>query len=428
MLQQLLQIVFAFPPGYVTVSHPPAGGNLIELSALVFWLLCVLALAQAGVAVPLFRALGRTPASRSGFTPKAAVILCLRGHDPYLRQTLESVLGMDYPDFEFHVVVDSEDDSAWPAIRRAQELDGSGIMRVQVLSQRHGSCGLKCSSLLQALSGLSSDIEVSAHLDADSVPHARWLRELVQPLSDPRVGAAYGNRWFEPVMPNLGSMVRCLWNACAVPSMNFHRIPWGGSLALRTSHFRESEELSEHWSRAFCEDTLLADFFARRGLEVRFVPLVLMVNRERCSVMGFARWVRRQLLTVRLYHRAWPIVLVHAVLTTVSLLAGFALRVHAGLAVYAGVMLVLGLVLDRAVQGTLVRQGEVPYRWTVQRALLALLSIPVTQLIYCWAAVSAHFLKRELWRGVTYRIGGSWDIEIVEDCPQNSDPDEGVSL
>ncbi len=55
--------------------------------------------------------------------PKTAVILCLRGADPYLRQCLRALLQQNYPQYELKVVVDHQDDPAWNvAIDTIQEL------------------------------------------------------------------------------------------------------------------------------------------------------------------------------------------------------------------------------------------------------------------------------------------------------------------
>ena len=72
-----------------------------------------------------------------------------------------------------------------------------------------------------------------ALLDADTIPHRTWLRELVAPLADPRVGAATGNRWYMPAEAGWAGLVRYLWNAAAVVQMYCYGIAWGGTLALK---------------------------------------------------------------------------------------------------------------------------------------------------------------------------------------------------
>ena len=90
---------------------------------------------------------------------------------------------------------------------------------------------------------------------ADTIPHRTWLRELAAALADEQVGAATGNRWYMPQQPTWGSLVRLFWNAAAIVQMWFYGIAWGGTLAVKTKVFRESD-LLERWGNAFCEDTM----------------------------------------------------------------------------------------------------------------------------------------------------------------------------
>ena len=80
---------------------------------------------------------------------------------------------------------------------------------------------------------LDDAVEVVAFLDADSIPAANWLRAMVAPFTDPRVGGASGVRWFAPVDHGRGTLARYVLNALELPQMYLYRIPWGGSLAVR---------------------------------------------------------------------------------------------------------------------------------------------------------------------------------------------------
>ena len=54
----------------------------------------------------------RRPLIDDASAPKAAVILCLRGGDPFLVDCIRGLLALDYPSFEVHIVVDHRDDPA----------------------------------------------------------------------------------------------------------------------------------------------------------------------------------------------------------------------------------------------------------------------------------------------------------------------------
>src|SRR5262249_43983692 len=106
--------------------------------------------------------------------------------------------------------------------------------------------------------------------------------------------------------------------------MYSYGIAWGGTLAVKTSVFRKSN-LLERWSHAFCEDTMLFARLREMGLRSAFVPSLMMVNREACDIRGYFGWVRRQLLTARLYHPGWPAVVFHGIAISVTMGAGMVL-------------------------------------------------------------------------------------------------------
>jgi hypothetical protein len=384
----------------------------------------------------------RRPCLPDDACPSVAVVLCLRGPDPFLRDTLRALLDQDYPAYDVHLVVDHEDD---PARRTAEEVvraSGATSVILETLRERRMTCGLKCSSLIQAVSRVLDTHEVVALIDADVVPHRTWLRELVAPLADPAVGAATGNRWYMPAGPSLGSLVRHLWNVPAVGQMVCYGIPWGGSLAVRTAAVRAADLLRQ-WEKGLCEDVPLYSALRGCGLRVAFVPSLLMVNRETTGLGGFLRWVRRQLLLARLYHPHWGLVLLHAAAVTLvpaALLAtlpaalllgdGAAAWAGAGLGVHvAGSALVLAC-LEMAVRRLVRGRGE-PAGWLTPRALATLpAALVALHAVYAAAVVGAVRLRTVEWRGVSYRVDGPWQVRLLGYRPYRDEAraDELASL
>lgn len=367
--------------------------------------------------------------------PRVAAVLCLRGTDPFLPHCIEALLAQDYPRYDVRIVVDDIDDPAWPVVAEVVERVGADHVSVEALTQRRDSCSLKCSSVVQAIRGLDESYEVVALLDADTVPHRTWLRELVAPLADERVGAATGNRWYMPNQVSWGALVRYVWNAAAVAQMFLYRIAWGGTLAVKTKVFRESD-LLERWGNAFCEDTMTYAALKKLGLKVAFVPSLMMVNREACDIGGFFRWVRRQLLTARLYHPGWLMVAVHGITTSVAppLTVAFAIYALAvgnwGAAAWAGGALAiyeLGLLLllpalelpmRRIVSG----RGEPAHWLPFWRLPQYVLALPLTQMVYAIVLLSSLTVRKVDWRGVSYVIDGPFRIRMVEYRPYQAAP------
>src|SRR5262249_46351356 len=161
---------------------------------------------------------------------------------------------------------------------------------------------LKSSALIQALSGLDESIQAVALIDADVVPYRNWLRDLMRPFADPKVGTTTGFRWYVPKgKANLWTLIRSVWNAGACTQMAAFNIPWGGSMALRTSLFRETD-LLERWSHSFGEDTSCHMAVRERGLRLANVPAVTMVNHEVTKGRNGFSFIQRQLISARLGH------------------------------------------------------------------------------------------------------------------------------
>jgi len=373
--------------------------------------------------------------------PKTAVVLCLRGLDPFLDACIKAVLNQDYPRYDVHVVVDRRDDPAWREVERIAARCGGTRLRMEPLVRRRETCSLKCSSLSQAVAALDDSYEVVALLDADTIPHRTWLRELVAPLADPRVGAATGNRWYMPVSATWASLVRYLWNAAAVVQMYCYGIPWGGTLAVKRRVLQESG-LLERWQRAFCEDTMLYRALRQRGLRVAFVPSLMMVNRETCRLGGMLRWLQRQLLTARLYHPGWPAVVLHGFSTPLVLAAAAALvvaamfsgqgeaaaRVGAGLAIYLTALPVLLALMESSVRRIVRARGE-PTAWLSVTALAKTApAILLTQAVYPASLLTAAVLRDVEWRGARYRVDGPWQVRLIEDRPDAAPRDALASL
>lgn len=411
---------------------------MTNLAILLFVLALLLAASQVAMFGRLIRALrsvGRTT-SPPAELPRAAVILCVRGPDPFLKHCLEAALAQDYPDYQLHVIVDSPHDPARALVDTATEPFSADRVQVHTLTEPRSTCSLKCSALVQVLTELDDSFEVVALLDADTLPYATWLRDLVAPLSGPGVGAATGNRWYLPPAGRFGSLVRYTWNAAAVAQMHAYGIAWGGSLALRRETI-ERAGLLDKWGRAFCEDTMLARQLGEHGLRVAFVPSVMLANREECDLGSFFRWMRRQLLTARLYHSHWRSVLLHGLSATVVMLASTLLLLAApavgnheafqwsGLAValYAAVMVAVFVATEAAVHRVLRARGEETSWFRRQFLLPFSLALVVAQYSYALALVSVLRLKKVDWRGVEYRLEGPWDIRLVEYQPYTNATD-----
>ncbi len=362
--------------------------------------------------------------------PKAAVILCLRGEDPFLDDCIRGLLVQDYPAYDLHVIIDHPDDPAHAVLRRLLKTENAANVHIQFLEKPRNTCSLYCSSVVQVVQSLDDSYGFIAQLDADTVPHPGWLRELATALDNEHVGGVTGNRWYMPQNTSWGSLVRYIWNAAAVVQMYWYKIAWGGTVAVKMSVF-EQTDLLEQWSHSLCGDTLLYPTLKKAGMRLAFVPSLMMVNREKCDLGGYYYWVRRQLLNMRLYHPAWILVVGLGAVTTIapmlallllvgSLVTGNTMATYwsvAGILSYQAAITLIVPVMEIAVHPIVKARNE-STRWlTLVNCLKYVLAMPLTQIVYAVALTSTCRLRRVDWRGIAYRIDGPQHISMVKYGP-----------
>lgn len=399
----------------------------------IFVVVLAIVIAHYGALAYFLRTFHRTAWRRSSgpFTPKAAVLLTLRGADPFLDRCLSGLLRQDYPDYRVFLVVDSADDPALTALAPLLAGAPNGLAETVVVEEHLQTCSLKNNSLCHIIERLDPSFEIVAMIDADVCPHRTWLRELTAPFFDAGVGAATGQRWYIPQRANCGSLIRYLWNAAAIVQMILHTIPWGGTLAFRRKIVDRPEFLAS-WRRSITDDVSALKLVRAAGKRAVFVPALLMVNREVCMLRAFYPWVKRQLLMAKLYHPAWGPIVAQAIFLTLPLLGaaaaivgGFLIPGERMAAVWGasaillysvGVTAALGI-MERGVRKELRKRDEPLTRPTVSFVVKSLGAILLTQMVYTSAMIGMYRLKRVEWRGVEYEIGRDKSIRLLKYIP-----------
>ncbi|MCC5637087.1 glycosyltransferase family 2 protein [Nostoc sp. CHAB 5844] len=371
--------------------------------------------------------LGRKSSLADEQLPKTAVILCLRGADPFLSQCLRSLLTQNYPQYNLKLVVDSQTDPAWQIAHDTINQLGATHVEINYLRVIRHNCSLKCSALLQVIAELDDSYKVVAFVDADTVVHPNWLRELVSPLANPKIGATTGNRWYVPTGRYWGSLVRYAGNVSTVVQTFLFGIPWGGSLAIKTEVLRHIGIL-DMWGKALNEDLMMHKVLKKHGMQIKFVPSLMMLNREECDLFGLIDHLKRLFLYSRLYHPQWLAVvgdLVSSILfptTTIVLLlvslwdeqwqtATLLFRTYS---IYTLGLLLLMLTLELGVRPVILAQGQSVTKLSLGAVLKMLIVIPLTQWVYGLAMLASLLRSTVKWRGAIYRVKGPWNIRLVE--------------
>src|SRR6516225_4907922 len=118
--------------------------------------------------------------------PKVSIhIPAYREPPEMLLRTINSVVRLDYPDFECVVVINNTPDPAFwePIERRCREL-GPRFKFVCVQNLE----GFKAGALRLALERTAADAKIIGVIDADYVVDPRWLMDLIPGFADPEVG------------------------------------------------------------------------------------------------------------------------------------------------------------------------------------------------------------------------------------------------
>ena len=367
--------------------------------------------------------------------PKAAILLPLRGADPRLADTLRGLMSQDYPEYELHIILDHPDDPSSKFVQAAVSETSFKNVYVRSIENRRKTCSPQCSALYEAAVQLDDSHEIVCIIDGDVIAHSTWLHELVSPIvADSQVAIAHGNRWFMPPNAALGPMVRYLWNAAAIVPMYFLGIPWAGSYAIRHSVLKESG-LLEKWQVAVVPDAPSKKLVDDMGLKVKFVPSLIMANRETCSLWFAHDFLKRQMMWTRTYHPNWWTVMLHAILTTAGMLGAIFLLIFsltsgdmvafgwlgAGLVMYILALTGLLAVEEIMVRRAICHRGQTTGWLTPLKLLMIPISIPITQFVYLSAVMLAHFKRKVTWRAVTYLIRSPWDVLTVSDAPFQQD-------
>ncbi|HMF24682.1 MAG TPA: glycosyltransferase [Pseudolabrys sp.] len=180
--------VFGYWNGHYFV---PGAAFALGLGMLLLIPLIVIALARIEEIAAI--AFGRkpmrlvaSPAVAPEAAPKVSIHIPAYCEPPeMLKQTLDAVARLDYPNYECVLVINNTPDPAmWlPVEEHCRALgDRFKFVRADELA------GFKAGALRLAIVHTAADAEVIGIIDADYVVHKDWLRDLMPLFRDPRVG------------------------------------------------------------------------------------------------------------------------------------------------------------------------------------------------------------------------------------------------
>ena len=181
--------VFAYWNGHYFV---PGAAFALGLGTVLLVPLIIIALARIDELAAI--AFGRKPRRLieapplvpEAATPKVSIHIPAHNEPPeMLKQTLDAVARLDYPNFECVLVINNTPDPGlWLPVEEHCKTLGDRFKFVRA----DNLLGFKAGALRLAMVHTAADAEVIGIVDADYVVHPDWLKDLVPQFADPTVG------------------------------------------------------------------------------------------------------------------------------------------------------------------------------------------------------------------------------------------------
>jgi ceramide glucosyltransferase len=256
------------------------------------------------------------------FAPRTAVLCSCKGLEPGLERNLTALTEFDHQNYETFFVLASESDPACAIVKRVAA--SARTKAHVVIAEKPEGCGEKVNNLRTAIEQLPADFEFLAFADSDGRPGKSWLKKLVAPLADARVGAATTMRWMIPNRNNLATFLLAAWNAPIVTMLNEKgkNFCWGGGMAIRRGVF-DQIGVAEDWKNSVSDDYSMTRALQRASRPIVFLPECLTLSYVETDFADLLEFTSRQILITRVYaQEIWAFGLATHLLYCVTLLLG----------------------------------------------------------------------------------------------------------
>lgn len=351
----------------------------------------------------------------AGFCPFVSVIAPTRGIEDGFAENVRPLMVQDYPAYEVLFVFDDAQDPAIEVVR--------GFDAKTVISGPANGTGQKVHNLIAAVHEIDPKCRVIVFVDTDARPEKDWLRKLVAPLSDEKLGASSGYRWFIPERGGLASRLRGVWNASIASALGEDtqkNFCWGGSTAVRRETF-ERLNVVERWTGTVSDDFTITRVLKEANLPIHFTPNCLVPSVGDCGFRELFEFTTRQIKITRVYaSHLWLPLMLGSGLFCIVFFGGIALLLVSGsipVLVVLAILFLLGaaksLIRWRAIAVPL---GE--HKSKLNRDLWAHIFLwPFASLLYFYNTIAAAFSRRIKWRGITYELKSPSEAVIISREP-----------
>jgi ceramide glucosyltransferase len=369
---------------------------LLGLAALPF-VYYVLAIYSAS---RFFRGARRDHRNDPQFTPPVSLLKPVRGLDPGAYENFASFCRQDYPDYELLFCLGTPADPALPIIEKLK-LDFPE-RRIRVL---FGSARVASNDKVAKLARLANeaDHEYLVISDSDVRVSPDYLRSIVAPLADPKIGAVtcfyvpateHGEETFASTLQTIGMFSDFYAGVLVARQLDGVKFAIGKTIATTRTRLSEFGGYQALENRP-ADDLLVGRLIAKRGHQIEFLPYTVETVSSFQSMRELIQKRLRWLVVMR-HMRPWGHL---GLLLTLGLpwsLLAIAIDPSIGIALsYLGAYFALRLAMTWIIA---VRGLERPASWK------NMFLIPVWDAV-AWFIWVASFLRNSIrWRGGEYYI------------------------
>ncbi|MEK6794780.1 MAG: glycosyltransferase family 2 protein [Spirochaetota bacterium] len=252
----------------------------------------------------------REPRYDRKYIPSVALFLPCKGAPKDFAGNIKSVLAIKYNPIRLFFLVEDEHDAAYAVLRKA--IRGHKNARL-IKTGRAVSCGQKNFNLVKGVKAAGKKEELFVFMDSDIEVSARWIKDLVLPLSDKKVMLTTGCMWLSLHTRSFGERVHSYMVALQHSLMYFMPVSavWGGCMAIRRVDY-ERLNMMKIWLGNVSDDMGMQSTLMLNRAKVVMVPTCEGHGRDPFPRLGpTLDWITRQGLMVKNYLRPlWVFALV----------------------------------------------------------------------------------------------------------------------
>jgi ceramide glucosyltransferase len=210
----------------------------------------------------------------SEFTPAVSVLKPIRGLDPDSYENFATLCRQDYPEYEILFCVGDHDDPVLPVIEKIARDFPERRIRV-LFGSSHNASNDKVAKLVRLVGEASYEYLVISDSDVRVQPD--YLRSLVAPLADPKVGAAtcfyvpVEEKTFADRLQTVGMLSDFYAGILVARELDGVKFALGPTIATTRTRLSEFGGYSAIENRP-ADDLLVGRLIAEQGHEVALLP------------------------------------------------------------------------------------------------------------------------------------------------------------